>query len=486
VLEADRALAYLLVLLVFASLPYRPGRMRAIARGTALAIVVVSVAALSSRLAPDLFPTAPNVVADRLSFPLTYWNALSLLVAIGLVLCFALAADLEEPRGIRVAAAAAVPCLGTTALLTFSRGGVVVALIGLALALLLGRPRGATAALAAVTPPLALALVFAYRAKLLATNNPISAPAAAEGHRVAGAVLLAMLAAALLLYLLDARLGRSGVRLPRVTNRARAVAVVLALALLAVPLYQQVGRFASPPAHITASDARARLTDPSSNGRVDYWRAALQGFERAPLDGTGAGTYQLTWWRYRKTDAQVVHAHSLYLEALSELGVIGLLLVLAALVPPIAGLARRLESRERVAAAGLLACALIWAMHAALDWDWQMPAVTAWLFAAGGAALARPAQRAGGRLPALVRAALGVALLCIAAGPALIVISERDMEAALSAYERGDCARATTEAESADRALPLRAEALAVRAACAARAGRYAAATPAAGSTVTS
>src|SRR5205823_12632102 len=129
--------------------------------------------------------------------------------------------------------------------------------------------------------------------------------------------------------------------------------------------YEQVRHFGSAPAYATASDARARLTDPSSNGRLDYWRAALGGFEREPLHGTGAGTYQLTWWRSRDRAVQVMHAHSLYLEALSELGVVGLVLVIAVLAAPIACLARRIEGTDRVAAAALLACALAWAMHAA-------------------------------------------------------------------------------------------------------------------------
>src|SRR4029077_11465545 len=83
-------------------------------------------------------------------------------------------------------------------------------------------------------------------------------------------------------------------------------------------------------------------------GRVDYWRAALDGFRQEPLLGTGAGTYQFAWRRYRKTQARVVHAHSLYLEALSDLGVVGLLLVLASLAAPLAGLARRIKGPDRL------------------------------------------------------------------------------------------------------------------------------------------
>jgi hypothetical protein len=476
VLEGDRSLAYLLVFLAFAASPFTADRLRWIVRGAAIGAVVVCVAALASRLAPDVFPTAPNIVEDRLSFPLTYWNALALLAAIGLALCVALASDPDEPRGGRVGAAAAVPCLATTALLTFSRGGLVIAVLAVALALFLGRPRAAGAALAAITLPTAAALVFAYRAHLLATQNPTSARAAAEGHRVALVVIVATLAAGALLYFTERSWRVARLPWPTLGRPARVIAVVLLLALLAVPAYHQVRRFGSAPAIATATDARGRLTDPSSNGRVDYWRAALDGFAQEPLLGTGAGTYQLTWWRYRRTQARVVHAHSLYLEALSDLGAVGLVLVLASLAAPLVGLARRIEGPDRVAAGALLASGIAWAAHAALDWDWQMPAVTAWLFAAGAAALARPMPQRGRGMPLLARAGLGAALLALAAGPALIAVSERKTEAALAAYDGGDCGRAAAAARTANRALPLRAEPEAVLGLCAARAGRYTAA----------
>src|SRR4051794_40125498 len=71
VLEAGRVLAYLLALVLAASLPRRPGRLAALARGLALAFVAVCVVALLSRLAPSLWPTAPNILEERLSYPLT-------------------------------------------------------------------------------------------------------------------------------------------------------------------------------------------------------------------------------------------------------------------------------------------------------------------------------------------------------------------------------------------------------------------------------
>jgi len=62
-------------------------------------------------------------------------------------------------------------------------------------------------------------------------------------------------------------------------------------------------------------------------------------------------------------------AHSLYLQAFSEVGVVGALLVVALLAFPLAVAIRR---GLIVPAAGLT----VFVLHAGVDWDWQLPAVT--------------------------------------------------------------------------------------------------------------
>ena len=44
-------------------------------------------------------------------------------------------------------------------------------------------------------------------------------------------------------------------------------------------------------------------------------------------DGNGAGTYQLQWAQHRPYVFTVIDAHSLYLEVLGELGLVGFLLI---------------------------------------------------------------------------------------------------------------------------------------------------------------
>ena len=72
-----------------------------------------------------------------------------------------------------------------------------------------------------------------------------------------------------------------------------------------------------------------RLLQLGGAGRSDFWSVAIDAFGEKPVLGTGAGTYKFSWDQHRSIDMAVHDAHSLYLEAFAELGVIGGLLVLA-------------------------------------------------------------------------------------------------------------------------------------------------------------
>ncbi len=89
--------------------------------------------------------------------------------------------------------------------------------------------------------------------------------------------------------------------------------------------------------------------------------------------GGGAGTFDEFWFRHRRVPQTVHDAHSLYLETLSELGPPGLALLLLMLGAPLLAL-RRARSSPLAAAAG--AAYVAYLAHAAIDWDWEMPAIT--------------------------------------------------------------------------------------------------------------
>src|SRR4051812_22783163 len=77
-IEFDRSLLYLLVLVLMGLLLRRVDRVKWIVRGCVVAALVVCAAGLLSRVLPHVWHTSPGVSNNRLSFPMTYWNALGI------------------------------------------------------------------------------------------------------------------------------------------------------------------------------------------------------------------------------------------------------------------------------------------------------------------------------------------------------------------------------------------------------------------------
>jgi hypothetical protein len=458
--EFNRALLYLLLFVVMGLLPRRRWRAPWVTRGIAIGAFVVCGAGLVSRVLPHLLPTTANVSVNRLSYPVTYWNALGLIATIGALLATGLACNDQESRWGRAIAAAAVPVFAATLWFTFSRGAMLALVIGLIAFLLTSRQKAIVAGLIAVVPPTAVALVSAYGADQLSTTNPTTSVAVSQGKHVALAVVICALVAGTARFLLapvDRRVARA--HWPRRTRRA-VIGAAAGLAAVAVGVTLAAGGaswvgdqfdgFLHGQAVKQKGDLRARLTDPSSNGRISHWKAALDGFSEQPLHGTGAGTYQFVWEKHRDQIYPVTDAHGLYFETLSDLGLVGLLLVVGAILGILIGLARRAQGVNRGFYAALFGAALAWAVHAGVDWHWEMPAATAWVFAVGGLALgsARDASPTGG-LSRGSRVTAGVALLVAAVLPLLIMLGQSHLAQAADAFEHNSCARARSEAFAA-------------------------------------
>jgi hypothetical protein len=463
-IEFDRAWFYLLILLLLGSVRPSTQSLRWLVRGLLLGASIVCLAGLISRVLPNVWHTAPDVSNQRLSYPVTYWNTLGLLAALGIVLAFHLACTLHERRLVRVLAAAVLPLLAATLFFTFSRGAIAAGAIGLVVYVLVARPRGLFSGVLATAPPTIALIVVAYHANLLDTVDPTTPAAVSQGHRVALVAGVCAFACACLRLLLavglDSRLSRISGK-PRMSRGARraalagaaAVAVVLGLALGAPhSVAQDWNRFISGAATHGSHDLRQRLTDPSNDGRTDLWRVALHGFAASPVHGGGAGMYQTLWDRNRPLFAYVINAHSLYLQAMAELGVPGLVLLAILVGVVLGGLAVRTRARgpRRSLYGALLACGVVWALRAGVDWDWEMPVVTLGFFAAAGLALSPRKESAGpGWVPGS-RSRLILSLLCIASVtlPVLIIGSQRQLGAAESALYASNCTTAGSAALS--------------------------------------
>ncbi|MFL5894329.1 MAG: O-antigen ligase family protein [Thermoleophilaceae bacterium] len=347
------------------------------------ALLVISYG-LSERLLPDLVTLDRSVTAGgRLEQPLTYWNAMGALAAIGLVLGVRIAGDHARNRTLRGAAAAAVVPLAAGMYLTFSRGVLAAVAVGIvALPALAPTRQQLRAAAATLAPGIAAALVASALPAVRTLGG--SAPTRRTEGLVLLVSLVALAALAAWLTLRRASDRADRIALPRGSRRwlIAGVAVALAGATLAAAALE-----ARPVARTPAFGATgARLGSLNSN-RYAYWRVAIESFAHRPLTGTGTAGFGAEWLRKRKTRDPTREPHSLYIGALAELGLVGLAALLA-FVAAVAVAAQRLVRANWTLAAGPAAALLVYAVHAAVDWDWEMPALTLVALALAAALLA--------------------------------------------------------------------------------------------------
>jgi len=391
--DAERAALYAVALTAGAAL-WRP---RAAARAAepvaALGIAVVVTYGLAGRLLPGLVEQEATVSAGgRLEQPLTYWNAMGALAAVGVVLCVRLAGDAERRGALRVAGAAgAVPLLAGL-YLTFSRGALAALAAGLLVLVVLAPARAQLRALAAVLPAGVPGIVAAALSPAVRALE--GGGRAAQGLGVL-AVLLGGMALAGALTARAVRAERAGrARGGRVALPRRAGAAALAAAAALLLAFVLATRGADAPPHDPRFGARTARLGSFGSDRYAYWEVAVAAWAQDPLTGGGASAFGVAWLRDRTIPGGARDAHSLPLETLAELGLVGFgLLALAA--GGVALCARRVQAADPALAAGPAAALAAAALHASLDWDWEMPALTLVTLTLAAVLVARADAQAG-------------------------------------------------------------------------------------------
>jgi O-Antigen ligase len=427
--------------------------------GVALALAAVAFVAFVSRCFPSTFGLQPGstILAPlkyRLSFPLGYWNGLGIEVA----LAFPLLLSVMAWRRSRLASAAAalpLPILAAVMYLTSSRGAFAAAVVGI-LAFLLLTPRRwpALAAVVVAGAAAAVAVAVLVPKNALVNGRVDTALGVHQGHQAALWIGVACLGTALVW----AGLAEAGRRLPSPSRRvgqATAIALV-ALAIVAIVLAHPVAKFdefksnAAAASHGTGTETH--LLSSSGSGRWQFWSAAVSEFRVHPLNGGGAGSWGAWWLQHGSLPGVFTQfAHSLYLESLAELGIVGLLLIAAAVLVAVAGAVRSaflLESAEVAAAA---ACGIAFFAAAAYDWVWQLAGIAVVGVGMLGIALgalpstrARSATRLGALRPA-------IAIIAVAAIIPQYVLLAADIHLRNSqkAFNAGNGTRAKSEALAA-------------------------------------
>jgi len=199
------------------------------------------------------------------------------------------------------------------------------------------------------------------------------------------------------------------------------------------------------------ADKNRRLFSLSGSSRAQYWHVAWREVENHPWLGSGAGSFQRNWLRLRPAQLPVLDAHNLYLETLAEVGPIGLALLAALLALPAVA---AVIARKQPLAAPVFAGYVAYLVHAAQDWDWELPAVTIAALCCAAALLVlaerepRPALSRRARAAAL-GAALVLALLALGA-----LAGNAALGAASAALDADNPARAARDARWAKRLVP--------------------------------
>jgi hypothetical protein len=384
VAEFNRVAFYLGVFLL-AALASSRATAAAWSDGIALGLVAVAVIALASRFFYGSFPTQglPEFLPaaeTRLSYPVGYWNGLAILVALALPLLLRAATTWRRPLA-RGAALAPAPALPAVALLASSRGGLATAFVGAVAFLALSRRRwAALGALLCAGAGSALALALLLRYDEL-VDGPLGSHAADEQGLNAAFLLVAVCLLTGGAYAVLSAL--PAVRVPAPVGWATAAAVLVAAAV-AVAVADPGERFAEfrepPPEGPVEQEGftRQHLASAAGSSRWQFWEAAVEQWRTALLRGRGAGSYE-AWWARHGTTRQVARdAHSLYLETLGELGLVGLALLVAALATPFAAAGARLRAMRRGEGETLAAFAaggLAFLVALGLDWMWELPVV---------------------------------------------------------------------------------------------------------------
>jgi len=416
-LEANRTLSYFAAFaaaLMLARLA--PERWAALVGAVAAAATVVCGYALLAKVFPGTFDASDPL--GRLNVPFGYWNAVGLMGALGIPACLWAGARREGSLLLRALAVPALAILVPAVLLAFSRGAIVVAVIGLIVWFGLAPLRLRSALILALgLAGAAVISIWGLGTRGISANYMTLPTRTSAGHTF-GLVLV------IVLVLTAAAAVGAVLLLDRTTLSVRArrsVATGLLVLVGLIPI-AGIGALAASHRGLTGevshvwnsvtnpngivSNTPGRLVD-LSNSRPHYWSQAITLGEHHLLAGVGAVGFATAQPSssspvWNSEHAHAVHAHGYLAETFADFGLIGLAISLALLVAWWLDTARTLGLRwprrgagerappsgeaaaERAGLIALLAVVVTFGLHSLIDWTWFIPGTTVPALACAG------------------------------------------------------------------------------------------------------
>ena len=461
VLEVERVLVYLAAAAAGVLL-LRRRSVASVVVGLWGALVVVATYALLTRLFPDQFGAFDPISGYRLSDPLGYWNALGILAAMGWLLALGLAA--RSGPLVRSLSAGSTVIFALALYFTYSRASWIALFAGLAVAVALDKRRLQLITTALVLAPWSItAVAVASTSPALTHQSAALSAASRDGHGLAVIAIGLVVVASLTILLVDWLASTISV-----SYGVRRVYAGTLLFLLVAFLIVVFGRYGFPPTlarkaydsfnvtGTTGDDLNSRLFNLSGSGRAENWHTAWQEVTAHPVLGGGAGSYAQFWFQHRRVDWTMHDAHNLYLETLAEVGPVGLALLLLTLLVPLVAVRRARSSPLVAVACGAYVAFLL---HAAVDWDWEMPAVTlTGLFCAIVLLAAGRRDREPRALRSAVRIGGVAAVAGLFAFALIALLGNSAVSASSKSADGGHYARAESQAHDAMSFVPWSAE----------------------------
>ncbi len=320
-------------------------------------------------------------INQRLDAPIGYVNgtgALLVMAAWPWLAC----AEAAARRWLRSAALAAAALMVSTCVLTQARAVVPAMVIAAALTLLCCEDRIRRAINLCIVAA-AVACSLPWTLAVYSGATALTAAPSQSHIRAAGIALLACaLAAGLARHglslavarLSEARRATLSRRLGHTMLVSLALALVAGLAIGAPFIVRQWRAFTA--LHVD-QNVSSRFID-AGGYRYDLWRVALREFVAHPLAGLGAGNYDAGYYLLRHNPEFVLQPHSLELQELAELGVLGFAALLAFCGPVLVSGFRRsgtLASEDRLIKVAALGMFTAWLVDTSVDWPYDIPGI---------------------------------------------------------------------------------------------------------------